>query len=389
MTHDPPSPERLRCDELAALVRRVFAPRKSDRRIAVLCDLPDKFLPDHPVWLERRVLAEEWAAELFSLEGELGLGASLVLYRNVRQNNADLPELAWRHRGGPLPRDAEALLHAAAEPFEKIFSEHQLILAPTELSTTAPLKLAAKRFGFRAATMPGFRTAMIPALRLDYTEIDRRVRRLAEILDEATGADLHFTAAGEEHHLHLDLRHRHAHPSGGLITSPGTAGNLPSGETYIVPYEGELPDDPSRSAGVLPVELEGEVVLYRIAQNRAVEILSQGPVSAKEARYLVDEPAYSNLAELGFGVLSDFGVQPMGEILLDEKLGLHIAFGRSDHFGGQVGAAQFSSPEAVVHIDRVYLPATQPHVQVERVDLARADGTTRPLMRGYEYTVEF
>jgi phosphoribosylaminoimidazole-succinocarboxamide synthase len=33
-----------------------------------------------------------------------------------------------------------------------------------------------------------------------------------------------------------------------------------------------------------------------------------------------------------------------------EKLGLHIAFGRSDHFGGQVGAAKFSKPEEVVHV---------------------------------------
>jgi leucyl aminopeptidase (aminopeptidase T) len=236
--------------------------------------------------------------------------------------------------------------------------------------------------------MPRFSNAMIPALRLDYTEIDRRVRRLAELLEEATGADLHFLVGDTRHRLHLDLRHRPAHPSGGLITPPGTAGNLPSGETYIVPYEGEHADDPSLSEGVLPVELEGEVVLYSIAQNRAVEVLSQGPVSEREARSLMDEPAYGNLAELGLGVLSDFGVQPTGEILLDEKLGLHIAFGRSDHFGGQVGAAQFSSPEAVVHIDRVYLPATQPQVQVEGVDLVFAQGTTRSLMRGYEYTVE-
>ena len=388
MPHPPPAPERLSCDELAALVRRVFAPREGDRRIAVLCDLPDDALPDHPAWLARRILAQEWAAELFSLEGELGLGASLVLYRNVRQNNADLPNLAWRHRGGPLPKHADELAHAAAEPFEKIFTEHQLFLAPTELSTTAPLKLQAKRFGFRAATMPRFSSAMTPALRLDYEEIDRRVRRLAEILDEATGADFHFTAAGVHHHLHLDLRHRKAHPSGGLITQPGTAGNLPSGETYIVPYEGERAGDPSRSAGVLPVELDGEVVLYRIANNRAVEVVSEGPISTRETAYLAREPAYANLAELGLGVLAAFGVEPSGEVLLDEKLGLHIAFGRSDHFGGQVGAEDFTSPEAVVHIDRVYLPATQPQVQVERVDLNLPDGTSRPLLRGYEYVVE-
>ena len=82
-------------------------------------------------------------------------------------------------------------------------------------------------------------------------------------------------------------------------------------------------------------------------------------------------------------------MKPIGEILLDEKLGLHIAFGRSDHFGGQVGPAQFSGPDAVIHIDRVYVPETQPDVKVRTVDLAMADGTTVALMRDGAYTVGF
>ena len=381
--------QRLTCDELADLIRRVFAPRPEDRRIAILVDLPDEALPDNPNWLARRMRAADWAAEFFSLEGELRLGTSLVLYRNVRQNNADLPETAWRHRGGPLPPNAEALEHAASVLFAEIFDQHQILLAPTELSATAPLKLLAPKHGFRAATMPRFHADMVPALRLDYTEIDRRVRALKDIVDRAQGANFLFRTAQGEHRLHLDLRHRQGHASGGLLQQPGTAGNLPSGETYIVPYEGEIPGDPSRSEGILPVELEGEIVLYRIAENNAVEVVSEGPVSTREAETLRTEPAYGNLSELGLGVLAAFGIEPIGQLLLDEKLGLHIAFGRSDHFGGQVGAAQFSRPEAVVHIDRVYLPATQPGVEVVRVDLTFDDGTTEPLLRGTDYAITF
>ena len=40
-------------------------------------------------------------------------------------------------------------------------------LSATELSATAPLKVATRASGFRAATMPGFSPAMVPALRLD------------------------------------------------------------------------------------------------------------------------------------------------------------------------------------------------------------------------------
>ena len=66
-----------------------------------------------------------------------------------------------------------------------------------------------------------------------------------------------------------------------------------------------------------------------------------------------------------------------------------IAFGRSEHFGGQVGPADFSSPEAVIHIDRVYVPETQPDVQVKRVDLVMEDGQALALMRDGQYVVDF
>ena len=102
-------------------------------------------------------------------------------------------------------------------------------------------------------------------------------------------------------------------------------------------------------------------------------MLGQGPRAAAERREIAAEPAYANVAELGLGILGDYGVRPVGEILLDEKLGLHIAFGRSDHFGGSVGARDFTSPERVVHIDRVYLPEVQPRVRVLAVDLEILD----------------
>jgi hypothetical protein len=54
-----------------------------------------------------------------------------------------------------------------------------------------------------------------------------------------------------------------------------------------------------------------------------------------------------------------------------------------------VGPAQFSGPEAVIHIDRVYVPETQPDVQILAVDLRMADGSSVALMRDGEYTVGF
>ncbi len=88
-------------------------------------------------------------------------------------------------------------------------------------------------------------------------------------------------------------------------------------------------------------------------------------------------------------MLADFGIEPIGEVLLDEKLGLHVAFGRSDHFGGQVGPGDFSAPEAVVHLDHVYIPGLQPRITIARATLAMDDGTTLELMREGRYVIDF
>jgi len=380
--------ERLNGPELVALVQRVFQPRPGEEALAILVDLPDARIPDEPTWAERRAIAAGWVEELRAHRSELGLDVHLVVYPNVHTNNGDLPERAWLHSGGPLP-SAEALEPAASISFAELYASHPILIAITKFSATAPLKLAAKKHPIRAATMPGFRADMIPALRLDYTEVNRRVNLLKDLLDRAEGADFRFDTPAGPCELHVDLRHRTGHASGGLLPTPGVAGNLPSGEAYIVPYEGELPEDPSRTAGVMPVQFGAEIVRYRIVANQALEVLSEGPKSREEAALLAKEPAYGNLAELGLGVLSAFGVKPIGEILLDEKLGLHLAFGRSDHFGGQVGPAQFSGPDAVIHIDRVYVPETQPDVKVLSVDLSMADGSTVALMRDGEYAVGF
>ena len=381
---------RLTAEELTALVRRVFEPRPEDRALAVIVDLPDDEVPDTQRWRERRALAAGWVQELAGARSEHGLEVSLFLYRNVHSNNADLPSSAWHWTDDTVPDHVEDMTGQLEVPMEQVLSNHPLVIAPTQFSTTAPLKMMAPRLGFRGATMPGFSSAMVPALRLDYAEINRRVWLLKELLDDSIGADFLFVVDGSsQQHLHLDLRHRRAHASGGLLLEPGTAGNLPSGETYIVPYEGEIEGDPTASRGQMPVQFGDEVIIFEIEDNRAHRISSTGPESEAEASRLAAEPARGNLAELGLGVLADFGIKPIGEVLLDEKLGLHLAFGRSEHFGGQVGPKDFSRPEAVMHQDHVYLLELQPRVNVKRVTLERNEGRSLDLIRDGEYVIDF
>ncbi len=67
---------------------------------------------------------------------------------------------------------------------------------------------------------------MIPALRLDYGEVRRRVRAIKSLVDRAERAELAFVVDGRDTHaLTLDLRHRTGHASDGVIDVPGTANN--------------------------------------------------------------------------------------------------------------------------------------------------------------------
>ncbi len=375
--------------ELAALVRSVFPGHPEDRSLALLVDVPRSPERDNAAWAKRRALAAEWFAALREAAPSVPLDdVRLAAYADTGSNNADLPAEAFLVEGPPPSVAADLPSRGERVTMTDLFARTRLFLAPTEFSTTAPLKVAARTYGFRAATMPGFSEEMIPALRLDYGEVGRRVARLKDLLERASRADVDFEVAGMgKTAVAFDLRHRPAHESAGRFPARGTAGNLPSGEAYIVPYEGERAGDPSRTAGVLPVQVGAEVVLYTIRENTAVRADGAGPAAAEEDARLRREPAYGNMAELGFGVLGDFGLKPIGETLLDEKLGLHVALGRSDHFGGRVGPKDFSTPAAVVHLDRIYIPEAQPRVKVASVRLAFPDGASQTIMEKGKYKI--
>ncbi|BHH84053.1 M29 family metallopeptidase [Desulforhopalus sp. 52FAK] len=380
---------KLNAQELKELVDSVFSLTHEDRHLLFIVDIPDDILPDTDAWRIRRGLAEEWCRDLQKVQDTLGLeSVRLLAYPNVHSNNANLPEWGVFIDSGLTELTGERFAAMKARVnFKEVLTQTHIVIAPTQLSTTAPLKLLSRQLTFRAATMPGFSPNMIPALRIDYREVNRRVDLITKEISLAKSLDVQFTVDSEvKHTVHFDLRHRQGHASGGRFPTMGMAGNLPSGESYIVPYEGEL-EDISESIGTLPVQFEEEVVVYRIERNKAIEVLTEGPHSTVEAQRILSEPAYANISELGFGVLKDFGLHPTGVTLLDEKLGLHIAFGRSDHFGGSIGVKDFSSPEAVVHIDRIYIPETAPRIHVDSVTLSYADDTMKNLMLNGNYTI--
>lgn len=379
--------EELTREDLVRLIQSVFPHLEQDHFAAVLVDIPRTADEDNESWKERRHIASEWAKILREAKSELKCDeVRLLAYPGAGSHNADLPETLFALEGR-APDTAEGLnTTGIAVPRDQALAGTQIFLAPTEYSATAPLKLAARKYGFRAATMPGFCAKMIPSLRLDYAEVARRVEAIKRRLDPAKTSTVEFRVDGRTQcEIFFDLRFRQGHASIGRFGEPGAAGNLPGGECYIVPHEGD--HGPSETRGVIPVQFGEDMVFYRVERNRAISVEGEGEAVKQESKLISREPGYCNIAELGFGVLADFGLQPIGEILLDEKLGFHIAFGRSDHFGGIVGPAQFSSSQAVVHIDRIYIPSTQPRVCVKAVTLTYEDGRKEQLMRDGKYLI--
>jgi len=377
----------LRFDQLMGLIEKVFGLQASESGVAVMVDLPSDEVPDNPDWNDRRRIAAEWFAELAENLSQTPFAAArLARYRNVGTNNGDLPPSVSVVEA-PLADPERA--SARSLPLEQLLERSSVVLSVTEFSATAPLKILARSRRFRGATLPGFSRAMIPALGLDYEKVHARVLQFKERLDRAESARIRFQVDGENRprELLLDLRYRTGHASGGLIREPGTVGNLPSGEAYIVPYEGERSGEASRSAGELPVQFGEEVVLFRIEGNRVREVLSQGRHAELQRGRLEQEPAYGNLAELGIGVLGEWGIEAVGSTLLDEKLGVHIAFGRSEHFGGITGPSAFSDPKRVVHIDWVYVPSVQPRVKLIEMTFEYAPAATETIVRSGAYVV--
>ncbi len=385
--------EKLSAAELINLIASVFPLFEGDRKLGILVDVPRDAKDDNEHWALRREIADGWFQVLKDRAADTGLEEiSLFCYPDVGSNNADLPAEAFC-MNCCIPDTAAELKSCGAKlSFDTIFTQYQLFLAPTQYSATAPLKNAARKYNFRAATMPGFSPLMIPALRIDYNEVFRRVQLIKEKVDPAEWAKVDLVVDNEtDYQVLFDLRHREGHLSPGRFPDKGVAGNLPSGETYIVPYEGEREGQPSLTNGILPVQIGEEVILFTIEENVAINAAGYKGKSSQtlndEIDHLKREPAYGNMAELGFGILGDFGLEPINEILLDEKLGFHVAFGRSDHFGGQVGPGDFSSPQAVIHLDQIYIHATQPRVSIKSLAFGYPGDKTEEIIKNNEYLI--
>jgi leucyl aminopeptidase (aminopeptidase T) len=221
------------------------------------------------------------------------------------------------------------------------------------------------------------------ALAADYPQIAKRTHMLAERLTKAVEADVVFSTG---HRCVFDLRYRTGYADDGVCTANKHGHkliNLPSGEGFIVPYEGEKAGEPSRTAGIIPLKRWDTTLLLHVESNRITEIEGAGPEAERIRAHFDMDPARRNIAELGFGCNDQAIVT--GNVLEDEKAGFHWAYGRSEHLGGTVGPDAFRDRANVVHHDIVYARGCP--IGTASVVLKYPDAADELLMKDNQYCI--
>jgi leucyl aminopeptidase (aminopeptidase T) len=243
---------------------------------------------------------------------------------------------------------SERASHAAEPPqtVAEAMAVADVLLAPTvqSLSHTAARKRASEN-GARAATMPGATEEMIArVMSADMEGLRRKGHAVAKALDGASEAQITDSNGTD---LRLDLSGREAIPDAGELTEPGAFGNLPCGEGFISPADGDgtlVVDGSIAGIGLVdePVEVVvegGHLTSARGGQGMTfMELLTEHGEDG------------TNIAELGVG--TNEKAKLTGETLEDEKIlgTIHVAFGASAGIGGTV--------QVPVHLDCVVIKPT-------------------------------
>ena len=219
-----------------------------------------------------------------------------------------------------------------------------VIPTSTSLSHTQARK-EANANGARIATLPSITEDIINrAINVDYQAIRKRSETIADMM---TAADTARITTGKGTDITLVLKGREGEPDCGIYHNPGDFGNLPAGEAYIAPLEGE-------SEGTLVVDgaIAGIGRLEKLVTITVEEGMAQTIENCPELEEKLDEHGRMarNIAELGVGTNDKATV--IGNILEDEKVmgTVHVAMGNNALFGGNVNVP--------VHLDCIILNPT-------------------------------
>jgi leucyl aminopeptidase (aminopeptidase T) len=261
-------------------------------------------------------------------------------------NDVVLVDMVPRKSNGEEPPAEVATLMGAFD----------VVLCPTSKSLThTDARRAASAKGVRIGTLPGVtEDIMVRCMRADYHAIAARTDRLCRLLEAA--ATVRVTSpAGTD--VVMPIAGRKAHASSGLFRETGQWGNLPTGEAYLAPLEGQSEGVVVVDGSMAGVGMVRQPIRIRVEAGYATEI--EGGEEAARLRALLEPHGQDgrNVAEFGIG--TNDRAQLTGVILEDEKVmgTIHIAFGDNKSMGGTVRVA--SHLDGLVKAPSVWLDDRQ------------------------------
>ena len=239
-----------------------------------------------------------------------------------------LVEILPRKSNGEEPPAGVAALMTTAD----------VVLCPTSKSLThTDARRAASARGVRVATLPGVtEEIMLRCMNADYHRIAERTHRLCRMLEQTQIVRVQAPAGTD---IRLPIAGRKAYASSGLFHAKGESGNLPTGEAYLAPLEGQSQGIVVVDGSIAGVGMVKQPVRIVVKDGYATEIA--GGREAQELIALLEPHGREarNVAEFGIGT-NDRAILS-GVILEDEKVmgTIHVALGDNKSMGGTVRVA--------------------------------------------------
>jgi aminopeptidase len=213
-----------------------------------------------------------------------------------------------------------------------------VVLCPTSKSLThTDSRRAASAKGVRVATLPGVNEEiMVRCMNADYNAIADRTFRLCREMEKTSVVRVQAPGGTD---VTMPIKGREAHASSGLFREKGLWGNLPTGESYLAPLEGESQGIVVVDGSMAGVGMVNDPIRITVKDGYATDI--KGGEEAGRLIALLEPHGKDarNVAEFGIGT-NDKAILT-GLIIEDEKVmgTIHIAFGDNKSMGGSVRVA--------------------------------------------------
>jgi leucyl aminopeptidase (aminopeptidase T) len=229
----------------------------------------------------------------------------------------------------------------------EMMKHYDVIMIPTTKSLShTKARRDAVDAGARIASMPGITEDMATrCLGADYEKIKARTRRLIELHDKGSNMRI-TTTRGTDITMSIEGLHCRG-AAAGILTKPGSFGNLPEGESNMAPVEGSangifIVDKTMAGVGKL-------ISPIRITVKDGMAVKIEGKEEAEKLKDMLEamnDPKVYNIAEIGIGTNDKATIT--GNTLEDEKvLGTcHIALGNNMSYEG-------GTCNAPIHLDGV------------------------------------